>query len=80
MEDDKKNESIGKVAFTFMYLWYTIKYTALFSLIALAVLYFLKKPLWLAPIIGFGVFVVYRLIRRLFFVLVIKFGRWGSGK
>lgn len=80
MDDDRKNEAIGKTVLIVRYIFYALRMTVAFSLIALIILLILKKPLWLAPIIGFGVFLIYFLIRWLFFGLLIKFGRWSSGK
>lgn len=77
---DKKYETIGRTVWRIGYLLYAVRVIAVVSLIALAVLYFLNKPLWLAPIIGTAVFLIYRLIYRLIITSIIRFARKASGE
>lgn len=77
---DKKYETIGRTIWRISYLWYALKFISVISLIALAVLYFVNKPLWLAPIIGIGIFLVYRSVYRIIIGLIIRLARKASGE
>lgn len=79
MNNDKKYERLGKAAFIVTLLWRIIKWTAIFSLLCLLVLWLFGKPLWLAPVIGFALAVLYLTLRGLIRLLIIRLGRWGSG-
>ncbi len=78
-QTDEKYETIGRTVWRISYLWYALKFTAVISLIALAVLYFVNKPLWLAPIIGIGIFLIYRSVYRIIIGAIIRFARKASG-
>lgn len=78
-DEDKKYETIGRTICSISYLVYALKIVALISVIALVVLYFLHKPLWLAPVIGFVMFWIYRSIRRMIISGIIRFSRKMSG-
>lgn len=77
---DKKYETIGRKIWRISYLWYALRFIAVISLIALAVLYFVNKPLWLAPIIGIAVFLVYRSVYRMIIGIMIRLARKASGE
>ena len=79
-DDDKKYEFIGKTVFSITYLLFALRITVLFTAGALIVLFIIKKPLWLAPIIGIACFLIYRFFRVLVLRLLIRLGRWGSGE
>ena len=78
MEDDRKEELIGKTIFSITYLLFALRMTALFSAAALIVLLIIGKPLWLSPIIGIACFLIYRFFRIMILRLLIRLGRWGS--
>lgn len=76
--DDKKYERTGKAVFGIAYFLFALKYTAVFSLVALAILWFCGKPLWLSPVFGIAAFLIYRFFRRLILTLIIRFARWAD--
>lgn len=80
MEDGRKEETIGRAVTWVLYIRYALRIIAAVSLAALAVLYFIEKPLWLAPIIGAGAFLIWRFFRRVVFRLIMKFVRWSQKK
>lgn len=63
-EQDKRDEKLGRLVFSISYLLYALKFVVIASLIALILLYFIHKPLWLSPIIGCTVFLIWRSFRR----------------
>lgn len=75
MSEDKKFETIGKTITRITYWLFALKFIIFVSLPALVVLYFIDKPLWYAPIIGVGVFLLYRTLWRLVFSLFLKLSR-----
>ena len=77
---DKKYETIGRTIWRISYLWYALRFIAVISFIALAVLYLINKPLWLAPIIGIAVFLIYRSIYRIIIGIIIRLARKASGE
>lgn len=79
MSDEKKYERLGKAAFFVTLLWRILKWTAIFSLFCLIALWLFQKPLWLAPVIGFALSILYLILRGLIRLLIIRLGRWGSG-
>ena len=70
MDEDKKNEKIGRAIVTISWWIYAACFLFVVTLIAGAILYFFGKPLWIAPIIAIGCFVVYRLIWRLIWMFI----------
>ncbi|MCR5591018.1 MAG: hypothetical protein K6F73_05740 [Lachnospiraceae bacterium] len=75
MSDDERDEKLGRAIVSLTWLAFAAKFIIIVTAVALVILYFLKKPLWIAPVIGVGAFIIYRLIWRLFW----KFIEW-SGK
>ena len=75
MSEDERDEKLGRAIVGLTWLAFAAKFIIIVSLIALVVLYFIGRPLWIAPVIGVGAFIVYRLIWGLFW----KFIEW-SGK
>ncbi len=65
MSEEERDEKIGKAALTFSVIVYAIGFIFVVSLIALVVLFIIHKPLWIAPLIGIGVYLGYRLILTL---------------
>ncbi|MCH5202041.1 MAG: hypothetical protein J1F17_02435 [Oscillospiraceae bacterium] len=72
MNTDKKYETIGKVICTISYWIYAFKIILTVSIIAGIVLYLIDYPLWIAPLIGLGAFLIYRSIKRLIFRILYK--------
>ena len=65
MTEDERDEKIGRAALTFSMIVYAIGFIFVVSLIALVVLFIIGKPLWIAPLIGIGAYIGYRLILTL---------------
>ena len=78
--EDKKYETIGRAVLRISYWLYALKIIAIVSVIALAMLFFLQKPLWWAPVIGVAVFLIYRFLRVTLFSALIRFGRASNGE
>lgn len=55
-------EKAGRVAMGLAWAIFAIKFILTASVISLVVLFLIKKPLWLAPIIGVGLYLFYRII------------------
>ena len=70
MNEDQKNEKIGRAIVNLTWLWFAIKFVVIVSVIAGIVLYLINKPLWIAPLIGIGAFIFYRLIWRLIWLFI----------
>lgn len=80
MNDDRKNEIIGKTVFSLTYLWFALKFTAVACVLFLILLYFIDWPLWLAPILAIASFLLFRLFRRFVWTALLKFVRWANRK
>ena len=70
--EDERDEKLGRTIVGISWFFFALKFIAAVSLIALVILYFIGKSLWLAPLIGFGVFTLYRLFWRGILHLVLK--------
>ena len=75
MNDDKKYEKIGRTITSITYWIFALKIIAAVSIIAAVVLFILGKPLYFAPLIGIGVFLIYRFFWRLIFWLFYKLSK-----
>lgn len=60
--------------FSIAWFLFVIKFLAVATLVSLVFVYILGRPLWLAPLIAVGAFIIYRLIWR----LIWKFLDWAS--
>ncbi len=74
MEEKEREEKIGRAVAGFAWFLFVVKFLVVVSVIALPVMYFLGKPLWMAPALAVVVFVIYRLVWR----LVFKFIEWAG--
>ncbi len=74
-EDEKREIAIGRTVTFFMRLWRFAKRFLICSLIALAVMLIIGKPLYLAPLFGLAAAAVWTAVVRLFYRLLISFGR-----
>ena len=72
---DERDEKLGRVILTLNWWIFAAKFLIIVTVIAGIVIYFLGKPLWIAPLIAIGVFIVYRLIWRLIWVFIGWAGR-----
>lgn len=71
-EDNSRNEEkLGRAVFSIAWILFAIKFLLIASLISLAVLWILDKPLWIAPIIAIIVFALYRMVWRLFWKFIV---------
>ena len=70
MNEDRKNEKIGRTILTLSWWLFAAKFLIIVSVITAIVLYFLGKPLWLAPVIAIGIFLIYRCIWRLIWLFI----------
>lgn len=70
VNEDQQNEKIGGAIVWISWIFFALKFIGITSLIALVVLFFIHKPLWIAPIIGVGLFLIYRLGWRLVWTFI----------
>ena len=76
MDDDgKREEIIGRIGVGVMVFWRLFKRFVVCSLAALVLLLIFGKPLWLSPLIGLAAAIVWTEAVRLFYRLLISFGR-----
>ena len=73
---DNKDTKLGAFVMFIIWILYALKWVALGTVIALPVLWLIHKPLWIAPIIGLILYVIVRIIWRLFW----KFVRWSQDR
>ena len=74
MNEDKKNEKIGRAIVTLGWWIFAAKFLVIVTVIAGVVIYIIGKPLWIAPVIAVVAFIVYRIILR----IVWAFIEWAS--
>ena len=70
VNEDKKNEKIGRAIVNVTWFLFAARFIVIATVIAGIVLYFINMPLWIAPVIGVGLFIVYRLIWRLIWMFI----------
>ena len=68
--EQERNEKLGQAVVGISWFIFAAKFIVIASVIALVVLYFIGKPLWLSPIIAIGAFALYRLGLRLIWKLI----------
>jgi hypothetical protein len=68
--EQDRNEKLGQAVVGISWFIFAAKFIVIVAVIALVVLYFIGKPLWLAPIIAIGAFAIYRLLLRLVWKLI----------
>ena len=69
-----RDENLGRAAAGISWFIFAAKFIIIITVVALVVLHFIGKPLWIAPIIAVGAFAVYRLFLRILWKLV----EWAS--
>ena len=62
MNEQERNEKLGRTVVGIGWFIFVFKFIVITSVIAGVVLYFLGKPLWIAPIIAVGVFIAYKMV------------------
>jgi membrane protein YdbS with pleckstrin-like domain len=72
---DERDEKLGRAIVTLQWWFFAAKFLIVVTVIAGIVIYFLGKPLWIAPVIAVGAFIIYRLIWRLIWVFIGRAGR-----
>lgn len=71
---DKRDEKIGRAIVTFSWWIFAAKFLVVATIIAGIVIFFLGKPLWIAPVAAIILFIIYKLIWR----LVWRFIEWAG--
>jgi hypothetical protein len=66
----KLDENRGRMIMGVGWFLFAARFIVVSTIVALVILYFIGKPLWLAPIIGIGLFAVYRSIWSLIWRLI----------
>ncbi len=72
---EERDEKLGRAIVTLSWWIFAVKFLVVATVIAGVVIYFLGKPLWIAPLVAIGVFIVYRLIWRLIWMFIEWAGR-----
>ena len=75
INQDERDEKLGRAILTLNWWIFAVKFLIIVTVIAGIVIYFLGKPLWIAPMIAIGVFIIYRLIWRPIWVFIGWAGR-----
>ncbi|MBE5850286.1 MAG: hypothetical protein E7298_09035 [Lachnospiraceae bacterium] len=70
INEDQKNEKIGRAIVNITWFWFVAKFIVVTTVIVGIVLYSINKPLWIAPLIGIGAFIIYRLFWRLIWLFI----------
>ena len=72
---DKRDEKIGRAIVTLSWWIFATKFLVAATIIAGVVIFFLGKPLWIAPIVAIILFIIYKLMWRLIWRLIEWAGR-----
>lgn len=75
MHQDERDEKFGRTILTLGWWIFAASFIVIASLIAGIIIYLLQQPLWIAPLVAIGTFIVYRLIWRLVWVFIEWAGR-----
>ena len=62
MDENERDEKLGEAILSVSRIIYAIGFIFVVSVVAFVVLLILGKPLWIAPIIGVVVYILYRLL------------------
>lgn len=74
MSEQDRDEKIGRTVAGLAWILFALRFLIGVSIIALPIMYFLGKPLWMAPVVAVVVFIVYRLVWR----LILRFIEWAG--
>jgi len=72
---DKRDEKIGRSIVTLSWWIFSAKFLIVATIIAGVVIFFLEKPLWIAPVVAIILFIIYKLMWRLIWRLIEGAGR-----
>ena len=75
VDQDERDEKLGRAIVNISWWIFAAKFLVIVTVIAGIVMYFLGKPLWIAPLIAVGIFIIYRLIWRLIWMFIGWAGR-----
>ena len=75
MNQDERDEKLGRAILTLNWWIFAVKFLVIVTVIAGIAIYSLGKPLWIAPVIAIGLFIIYRVIWRLIWVFIGWAGR-----
>ena len=67
---DEREVKLGRVILTLNWWIFAIRFLIIATAIAGIVIYFMEKPLWIAPVIAVVIFVIYRIIWRLIWLFI----------
>ena len=62
MNEEERDEKLGRAILSVSQIIYAIGFIAVVSVIALVILLIIGKPLWIAPVVGVVVYLLYRLV------------------
>ncbi|MCR5507475.1 MAG: hypothetical protein K6F34_02190 [Lachnospiraceae bacterium] len=66
----ERNEGLGRAVAGVSWFLFAAKFIVVTTVLALVVLYFAGKPLWIAPIAAVAVFTLYKIVLRLIWKLI----------
>ncbi len=69
-DEDKRDETLGRAIVGVTWLIFAARFLLITTVIALVILYFIDKPLWIAPVAAVVIFIVYRLLWRLVWLFI----------
>ena len=75
MNQDERDEKIGRAIVTLGWWIFAAKFIIIATVLVGIAVYLLGKPIWIAPLIAIGAFVVYRLIWRLIWMFIEGAGK-----
>jgi hypothetical protein len=71
---EKTEENLGKAVMGIAWIFFAIKFIVIASVLALPVVWLLHKPLWIAPIVGVVLYILWRVVWRAFW----RFVTWST--
>ena len=74
LAQEKSEEKLGKAVMGIAWIFFAIKFIVIASVVALPILWLLHKPLWIAPIAGVILYILWRIIWGLFW----RFVTWST--
>ena len=62
VSENEQNEKMGRAVVGIVWIIFAAKFIIIATVVALVILYFIGKPLWIAPIAAVIVFAAYRIL------------------
>jgi membrane protein YdbS with pleckstrin-like domain len=62
VSENEQNEKMGRAVVGIAWIIFAAKFIIIATVVALVILYFIGKPLWIAPIAAVIVFAAYRIL------------------